>query len=456
MDDPFDQRVVTRRRELISGHAQHPQELIGPADEPALEVDLPAAHLGEPLGLVLERLAPLQLLAGPPGAVELEVGPDAGKQLSRAERLDQVVVGAGLEAFDDALLSGPGGDHDDRNMERRRVLMERFEQAKAVQSRHHHVGQHEVGWVGPRELEGGLAVRSGSYVVRLAEQGGDVVTHVRVVVGHEHARSLRSAGEFRRAPGGRPALEPPIRLGEEARRLPLDGDLAREFAQLVGPEVLAAERELNRERRADSGSALHRRAAAVQLGELGDERETDPRSLVSPRAGVEHAVEAFEQLLLLDPDRFRSRCQLTRSRAMPSCSSSATVIEPVKVNFSALERRLRTIFAHISRSTYAGSESGSASMMNLRPARFTAESNIEASSAVYWARSTASKLGVVLPDSSREKSSNVLTSFSSRSALRAMISSRWLVGLRQRLVLVGERVLRRAEQQRQTECAARG
>ena len=39
----------------------------------------------------------------------LEIGPDARQQLARAERLDEVVVGAGVETFNACLLTGARG-----------------------------------------------------------------------------------------------------------------------------------------------------------------------------------------------------------------------------------------------------------------------------------------------------------------------------------------------------------
>ena len=40
----------------------------------------------------------------------------AGEQLARGERLDQIVVGAGVEAFDARLLAGARREQDDRQV----------------------------------------------------------------------------------------------------------------------------------------------------------------------------------------------------------------------------------------------------------------------------------------------------------------------------------------------------
>ena len=72
-----------------------------------------------------------------------------------------------------------------------------------------------------------------------------------------------------------------------------------------------------------------------------------------------------------------------------------------------------------------------------------------ASSAVYGARSTGSKRAATRPDSSREKSSSVLTSFSSRWALRWTTLDPLALRAAAAARPVGERVLGGAEQQRQ-------
>ena len=81
---------------------------------------------------------------------------------------------------------------------------------------------------------------------------------------------------------------------------------------------------------------------------------------------------------------------VTVRRAAPETWSRPTATDPVKVNLRAFERRLPTIFSHISRSTYAGSDRGSQRTSNVRPAFSTAERNMLASSLVYAARSTGS------------------------------------------------------------------
>ncbi len=104
----------------------------------------------------------------------------------------------------------------------------------------------------------------------------------------------------------------------------------------------------------------------------------------------------------------------TSSLAEPSTTLSRTVMPPVKVNFSAFDSRFSTILPHRSRSTSTGWPSGGTSITKARPALVAEVSNMLASSRVNCARSTGSKTAWARPDSSREKSSSVLTSLSSR------------------------------------------
>ena len=95
------------------------QELVGGLDAaPVDEVDLPAADPREPLRLVEQRPAALELAAGTAGPVELEVGADPRQQLTGGERLDQVVVGAGVETLERAVLAGPRREHHHRDARR--------------------------------------------------------------------------------------------------------------------------------------------------------------------------------------------------------------------------------------------------------------------------------------------------------------------------------------------------
>ena len=85
--------------------------------------------------------------------------------------------------------------------------------------------------------------------------------------------------------------------------------------------------------------------------ELLHQREADAGALVvRPRAPLDpvEALEQARQLGLRDADAGVAHRELDGRRPR---GASATAISPSKVNLKALERRLRTIFSHMSRST---------------------------------------------------------------------------------------------------------
>ena len=78
-----------------------------------------------------------------------------------------------------------------------------------------------------------------------------------------------------------------------------------------------------------------------------------------------------------------------RTAAVPSTDgATVNVTDPSKVNLKAFESRLRTIFSHMSRSTWTSAGRGTVRTLNSSPARSIAERKLEAISAVSAARST--------------------------------------------------------------------
>ena len=112
-------------------------------------------------------------------------GADAGDQLLRLERLDDVVVGAGLEADHDVDRVGAGGEHDDRHAG---LGPDPAAHLHAVEAREHDVEQDEVGTVLAEGAERPRAVGDVRDLESLVAQ--DDAEHLRqrqVVVDDEHA-----------------------------------------------------------------------------------------------------------------------------------------------------------------------------------------------------------------------------------------------------------------------------
>jgi hypothetical protein len=71
-------------------------------------------------------------------------GADARRQLLRAERLDDVVVGAQLEPAHAIRFLAARGEHDDWNRRHRRVLPQRLTHQQPVHARQHEVQQDQI------------------------------------------------------------------------------------------------------------------------------------------------------------------------------------------------------------------------------------------------------------------------------------------------------------------------
>ena len=106
------------------------------------------------------------------------------EQLVALEGLDEVVVGAGVEALHARLDGVAGGEHQDRHVA---VLAQPPAHLHAVQLRQPEVEHHRVGLEHAGLVEGGLAVAGHAHLVallveRAAQDAGDV----GVVLHHEH------------------------------------------------------------------------------------------------------------------------------------------------------------------------------------------------------------------------------------------------------------------------------
>ena len=72
-------------------------------------------------------------------------GVDAREQLARRERLGDVVVGAAFEARDLVALFGARRQHDDRQLARLAIALERARELEAARVGQHPVDQQQVG-----------------------------------------------------------------------------------------------------------------------------------------------------------------------------------------------------------------------------------------------------------------------------------------------------------------------
>ena len=115
----------------------------------------------------------------------LEARADAGAQQRRVERLRQVILGAELDAADDAFDLVDRRNHDDGDVAQPRVGAQALEHVVAGKAGHHDVEQDQIGRVRRRELERLGAVRRGLDLVLLAEEPGEERDVGRRVVDRE-------------------------------------------------------------------------------------------------------------------------------------------------------------------------------------------------------------------------------------------------------------------------------
>ena len=251
-----------------------------------------------------------------------------------------------------------------------RVRAQGAEQAEPVEARHHHVAQHEVGRARARMLEQRPAPSATASTVQCgAQQAGHVLAHVGVVVGEQDAAAVAPAR--RRARPARPVRDraasaaPPRRTAAASdrrrRRRPRGADPVRR-------QVGAPARDGDGEGGAPAQLALDLDGAAVQPARArapGRGRCPSPRGCASarPRTRWKRSKTCGSSSAAIPMPVSRD---LEHRPARPP-RAARTVISPSKVNLKALERRLRTIFSHISRSTHSGSASGGQSTRSAKP-----------------------------------------------------------------------------------------
>jgi hypothetical protein len=140
---------------------------------------------------------------------------DPGEQLVALERLDEVVVGACIEALHARVESVAGGEHQDRHVA---LGSHPAGHLHAVELRQPEVEHHRVRLEHVRLVESLLAVAGHAYLVALLVEGTtEHAGDVGVVLDHEHTRASahgfhgrEGAAIGRRMQDSCPALTPSI------------------------------------------------------------------------------------------------------------------------------------------------------------------------------------------------------------------------------------------------------
>jgi hypothetical protein len=150
----------------------------------------------------------------------LEAGANPGVQQDRVEGFGQVVLGAQLDATDDAVGVVQGRDHDYRDVSERRVILHALQDLVAVEPRHHDVQEHQV--VRPVATQHGQGLLPVGRHIDLVPQppqpsGEHVPVHLLVVHDQDPAGGAGDLPLHGHVSGHGP---PPPRAGSPAVRRP--------------------------------------------------------------------------------------------------------------------------------------------------------------------------------------------------------------------------------------------
>ncbi len=117
-----------------------------------------------------------------------QAGGHPRQQFAGREGLHKVVIGPGLQAFDGRLLTGAGREQDDGQHARRWPISDSLKQLEAVQPRHHHIADDQIGRLLLDLAQRRQPVPNGFDRVVRAEDARDIFQHICVIIDHEQAR----------------------------------------------------------------------------------------------------------------------------------------------------------------------------------------------------------------------------------------------------------------------------
>jgi hypothetical protein len=205
VEEPEARRTLAVRRGhrgvLAGAEAQRRGERRVHLDRAALGVERDADADGDhgeqrlELGHAIAQLAvrPRQaLFAGAADAGELQRGADARDQLAAPNGLHHDSRRRRPRVRRRRASSPARAEtRDHGQVPQRAIGADRPQQLQAVEARHHHVGEQQIGRLAPHRGERGHAVADRLDAAGRREQAGHVVAHVGVVVGDDDARPRR-------------------------------------------------------------------------------------------------------------------------------------------------------------------------------------------------------------------------------------------------------------------------
>ena len=110
----------------------------------------------------------------------------ARMQLAGREWLREVIVDTGVDALDARILARTGRKEDHRKLARGRAVAQGLQKTEAVEPRHHHVGEHEIGRRALDFAQCLEAVGRGSHMEARRQKRPHVFPHVGVVIDEQH------------------------------------------------------------------------------------------------------------------------------------------------------------------------------------------------------------------------------------------------------------------------------